>query len=35
VLKAALALERLWLRVGTLPFGSSLIALATRPEGAR
>jgi len=35
VLRAALTLERLWLRVGSLPFGSSLIAVAARPEGAR
>ena len=35
MLRAALPLERLWLRVGSLPFGSSLIALAARPEGTR
>jgi len=35
LLRALLRLERLWLRVGSLPFGSSIIALAHRPPTPR
>jgi hypothetical protein len=31
VLSAALALESLWLRIGSSPFGSSLLCLARKP----
>jgi SAM-dependent methyltransferase len=34
-LACALRLESLWLRVGTNPFGSSLLCLARKPDGAR
>ena len=34
VLRTALRLERLWLRVAPLPFGTSLLAIARRPASA-
>jgi SAM-dependent methyltransferase len=35
LLRGVLALERAFLRVGSLPFGSSILAIAQRPESSR